>query len=475
MSRPKDCIYCSNATGSGEHIFPAALGGRRKNYGILCSACNEGFSDLDVHLAGQLQYIRGVVGVRPDHKDLPVPASVLHRGETLLIDAQGRPSYRNPILRSEEMLQNGNRRVQIEFSDERQAAAWLSKQKREGLVLTDTRQTRVSRVMTDPVEIAWEFGGPKTFREAARIALNFLAHKFPLAVRAQGLRPLKDYVQSERILTLGERRPVWFLNREVVIPPSTVELGHQVFLRLDREQGRGYAILRFFDVAELVVDFGAIEPEETIALLFDIDPHVHRQPDDIRERTLAPEDFPAVIDLTKVGEEGDARLGNYEHLARIFSTISARQSRMRIAPLTIELERIRSTPPMDWHESIHAALDEHEGSIYRLIEYVSEAFAAEFPQQADLEPYRVALAALSEPDLADPSGLTTETRMAVRLARTSLATTIADELAAGEISLDRLVLLLEGTPGAHAVAQALLTFIGQALDSVADATSPPPQ
>ena len=34
MARRSDCIYCTQATGSREHNFPAALGGRRVNKGI---------------------------------------------------------------------------------------------------------------------------------------------------------------------------------------------------------------------------------------------------------------------------------------------------------------------------------------------------------------------------------------------------------------------------------------------------------
>jgi hypothetical protein len=32
----KTCIICGGRAGSGEHVFPAVLGGRRINNGIYC-------------------------------------------------------------------------------------------------------------------------------------------------------------------------------------------------------------------------------------------------------------------------------------------------------------------------------------------------------------------------------------------------------------------------------------------------------
>ena len=67
----KDCIICGGATGSREHVFPAALGGRRVNKGIYCGTHNNGFSPLAAILSSQLTAVNALLGVRPDHSDEP--------------------------------------------------------------------------------------------------------------------------------------------------------------------------------------------------------------------------------------------------------------------------------------------------------------------------------------------------------------------------------------------------------------------
>lgn len=90
MSRRADCIYCGRDTGSKEHTFPAALGGRRMNKGILCGECNNKFSPLDDLLARQLGFLNGVIGVRRDRDDAPRPASVESADGPLTLDHAGK-------------------------------------------------------------------------------------------------------------------------------------------------------------------------------------------------------------------------------------------------------------------------------------------------------------------------------------------------------------------------------------------------
>lgn len=464
MPRSKDCIYCQRPTGSGEHIFPAALGGRRKNKSILCRSCNSSFSALDAHLATQLQYLRGMLGVRPDHKDAPVPAVVPHGGVTLLVDAQGRPSYRDPVTLADEPLENGRRRVQTAFSNERQIAEWRAEQARKGLTVTDVRMTRVGRVMAEPVEVEWHFGGPETFREVARIALNFLAHHDPAVARGIGLRSLKDYIQGRRVLSGGEMRPVWYHAGEVAVPASNVELGHQVFIRLDHDLGRGYAVVRFFDAVDLLVDFGDISPDKTVAVLFDIDPYAEHEPSDLFVRTFAPDDFPREVPMIAVGDEAHARMGDREQLLRVLGMVAERQARLRLTPLSAELAQIQGTKGTDWRDAIWEELGDYEGEIYRQIEFVARSFSARFAGCSEMRAFDERLGAFAQADPLHPSGLTAMSRDAVQLARSALASAIAVELANAPMTLDRLVLLLEGGPGAAIVGQAFIAHIQETLD-----------
>jgi len=63
----------------------------------------------------------------------------------------------------------------------------------------------------------------------------------------------------------------------------------------------------------------------------------------LRERyaPLDPKDFPASVEMLKIGDEANARLGDPDQFARVLGAISERQSRRRLTPLVAELSRIR--------------------------------------------------------------------------------------------------------------------------------------
>src|SRR5260370_33946097 len=107
MPRPSDCIYCGAETGSREHTFPAALGGRRMNKGILCATCNEGFSKLDKALSDQLGFLNGIIGVRPDRSSVPRKARMESPQGPLLVDAAGKPTIAKPKVVADEDAGNG--------------------------------------------------------------------------------------------------------------------------------------------------------------------------------------------------------------------------------------------------------------------------------------------------------------------------------------------------------------------------------
>src|SRR4051794_14470620 len=85
----RDCIICGKRAGSREHVFPAALGGRRTNKGIYCGKHNEGFSPLTAILANQLTAINAFLGVQPDHADKPRQLATINPadGQAYLVSA----------------------------------------------------------------------------------------------------------------------------------------------------------------------------------------------------------------------------------------------------------------------------------------------------------------------------------------------------------------------------------------------------
>ncbi len=65
----KTCIICGGRTGSREHIFPAALGGRRTNKGIYCGKHNNAYSGLASIISEELSFFNAQLGVIGDHAD----------------------------------------------------------------------------------------------------------------------------------------------------------------------------------------------------------------------------------------------------------------------------------------------------------------------------------------------------------------------------------------------------------------------
>lgn len=65
-NRPKDCIICGGLTGSREHVFPSALGGRREDKKIYCSNHNQWMGPHVGVLQKQLEAINAMLEVQPD-------------------------------------------------------------------------------------------------------------------------------------------------------------------------------------------------------------------------------------------------------------------------------------------------------------------------------------------------------------------------------------------------------------------------
>ena len=63
----KTCIICGGPAGSGEHVFPASLGGRRTNKGIYCKKHDNGYGSLVGGLAEQMAFFNSRLGVILDH------------------------------------------------------------------------------------------------------------------------------------------------------------------------------------------------------------------------------------------------------------------------------------------------------------------------------------------------------------------------------------------------------------------------
>lgn len=456
-TRRTDCIYCGADTGSREHTFPAALGGRRVNKGILCGSCNAKFSPLDALLSRQLGFLNGVIGVRPDRADEPRPAQVDSVEGPLTLNHAGKTVLATPRVISEEPLPDGHRRMSIEFANERQAQEWIAQQRSAGLQVKKEQGEegrKLQRFLPQGVTAKWSFGGNEAFREIGRIALNFLAHQWPDVARLPALKPFKHWVEGTRSLDDLSPRFVWYAPEDAfLLPDAAFKFGHQVLLSTGNDCA--YGRVRFFSTFDLFVWFGRLPGVHSGAVIFDVDPLAEspRDDHDLRQTALERSQVPALltppISSTLVPE-------NFLHER-------ARSLLKRVSDLHWSnstrglLDSLNATRIILRHERtghVAALLAPHKGRVLFLAQYVAE----ESRRRSHDEITRFiadTLESLLAPDPNSEDGLSPIAGASLCLAFASLADVISEELEAAPLTDERLRMLLAGGPGAHAVGRVL--------------------
>ncbi len=464
MPQPSDCIYCEGETGSREHIFPAALGGRWVNKGILCPSCNEGFSPLDGELARQLQIINGLIGVRADHDKTARPARV--GGDTpLLIDHAGTPSLAAPREVLHESLPGHQPSISMEFGSEHQYQKWLKTQRSGGKNVVFAPGRRFTRhYLFAPIDAETSFGGKEVFREVGRIALNFLAHHMPCVARDVGLRPLKDFIQGKRTLIEGEPRHVWYAPKDAwQLPPATSTFGHQVLVRCDGSTGEIFARVNFFSTFDMVVWIGRVSVVPTTAILFDIDPLLGQSTDGVQCRQIDSDPPPATVTPTT----DDSAFAVVELLkartAALLSRIEARHWAVTTAGLLDGINATRASSRVYRSGQVEKLLQPYVAFFVHLAQRVVESISTDDGDE-DKQIVAQTLPFLLELDPTSPDGLSRRARISLGLVRARFADLIAREIESTPMSDARLRLLLKEQPGVEEVGQALVDQIVFTLD-----------
>lgn len=230
----RTCIICGEAANSGEHIFPAALGGRRINRGIYCGRHNNGFSRLAAALAEQLEMVNALLGVRPDHSDQPRVINVQSQtGEPLIVST-------GVVRRADPSHANSSERMQLQLT----------------------------------------LGGPEGLPAVGYVALTFFAHYFRHEARQIGMEPLKAFIQGQ-----GENDFVWWESDATTrsLPDNPFAFGHTVILMTSAATGEATALLSLFQCLTFGVHLGVVKDARDRTVTVFIDPHADHPPADIQE------------------------------------------------------------------------------------------------------------------------------------------------------------------------------------------------
>ena len=435
------------------------------NKGILCGDCNAKFSPLDSLLESQLSFLNGAIGVRPDRAEGPKLVRGEAGGEPMAFDHTGTPVLPGPRTAREGQLPNGRRRVRTEFADERQVQQWLAEQKAAERDVRLLGRSEGRRFVLDPVVVTWSFGGVDAFREIGRIALNFLAHRWPYHARAAELRAFKDFVEGTRVPVANEPRFVWYAPADVPeIQSSPFAFGHQVLVVL--ESTRAYARVRFFSTFDLCVAFGDLTTTQPGAVLFDIDPLADRPPDDLREST--PADLPGWVappvadGVTSLKELASARLQG------LLARVEERQWAARTEGLLDSINATKTLPECERVAAVRKLLGPHAGHVLHLARYVAGSFRRTLgSDDADIADIADILDSMVATDNLASDGLTSLSHAALELALSGLATAISSELDASPLTGERLRVWLSDAPGpgAHAVASVLIPILVRGMEA----------
>jgi hypothetical protein len=435
------------------------------NKGILCDTCNQGFSPLDAVLSQQLNFINGLIGVRPDRAASPAPARVEHNGQSLTIDHGGKPAIAAPRIIAEGPGTDGRQLVTVEFGSEKQVQEWIEKNRQAGRTVKKVQRSTGRRfVETIPVE--WSFGGDNTFRELARVAMNFLAHRWPYTARDPALHLFKNFVVGKDVLSDGDPRVVWYAGADAFpLPKPVFPFGHQILIVQCAGSGETYSRVRLFATFDVWVWFGRVENPAPGAVLFDINPLADRAPNDIAESELQVDGFPNAIDRPTSYDRSEDDLLR-ENFRQLLARITSRQTEVHVERL---LADVNATSALTYRERIARMTDVLTPEVGHIL-FLGRFVAKQFRDAARDDLTRLVadqLDAMLTTDESSPDGLTDLARASVTLATRSLSEAIAKELEQGVLTAERLRLFLAGGLGAHAVATALCRPMLDALRGLA--------
>lgn len=174
----KTCIVCGGPAGSGEHLFPASLGGRRVNNGIYCKRHNNDYGALAAKLSNQLAFFNAQFRIRNTRTKQIQPV-------TLTDPASGATfEYDGDHLKPKEvriLSQDGNTAT-IAVTDKAQIQQFLDEQQAKGLTYRvsgrETRQTYHPGLL----HIKLGFGRPSPIRQRR-------AHRWPRRAPRRSTRP----------------------------------------------------------------------------------------------------------------------------------------------------------------------------------------------------------------------------------------------------------------------------------------------
>lgn len=494
------CIVCGQAAGSGEHVFPAALGGRRTNKNIYCTTHDNGYSSLVSHLAGQLDLFNSLLGVVPDHSKGEAKSIFVldpHTGEQLKLSSE-QLSFTAPRIFSQEQLKDGVH-MSVGFPNRESMNQWLAAQKAKGHDLTILGKPEVTSYFIDEINFQRQFGGPCGSGAVAYVTQTFLAQAFPHHVRSGELSEFIAYTQAisqvaqaqgnsssqpnssanpklelalqaldAALGAWGGQAPVWWdFDPQPDATPNAFEFGHRVTVGIDATDGQIFGRFSLFSSIHFGMCFGTTSNRsETRTVTIDIDPMAAHPPNDIRKIESAT--AIARVSRPRHPTHGLATAIKSKTQEAVFTDLMRRISRHSLAKVAEKMHRelaeYSSLPITDRDQLIMRVLDGQAQRIMNIARYVLQELKTRFPS-AVLPTLGPIFDSMLAADPRSSNGLSPMASMTLQLAKSALAAQIQNDIQAGKLTENRLVQLMGEGPGAAVVGELILTPFIQALSA----------
>lgn len=464
----KTCIICGGAARSGEHVFPAALGGRRTNKGIYCKTHDNGYGSLVGGLAEQMAFFNSRLGVILDHsKEVKsVITTDEQSGQKVRLSVTG-SDFVEPRVISESPLPNG-KQVQMAFPDEESIRKWIEEQKAAGVDVAILEKGRKQSYFLDTNHFRLSLGGPYGLAAVAYVAQTFLAQAFPIVARSSALDDFKNYTQAlavkaknmeDELSAWQADTPVWWsFERLEDESPNAFDFGHRVTVGIDSSDGLIYGRISLFSTLHFAMIFGVTtDPVVTKTVTIDIDPLAEHPPNDIKktdhQKAIARVCRPAsqTADLANAINSGTGERVVSDLVRRLIDHGLNRTSEEMHA----ELRKAVGLAPEERKAIFSKILGVRSQRVWNIVRFVIEGFLVS--PEAKLLPHPISqkLKAMVMFDSALSNGLSQAATNTVELAHQALLEQMLKDDDNGILDVRRLSELMGEGPGAGIVGAAI--------------------
>lgn len=478
MAKIKTCIVCGGAAGSKEHVFPASLGGRRKNSGIYCKKHDNSYSGLVGELSSQVDFLNAYLGVRSDHtkKKKVTYERDPKSGAEIAISADG-IRFTEARTISETRTDDGIS-VWMAFPDRQSANQWIEEQEASGRAVSFQGKPTEGHYFLETIHHHRSFGGRCGLGAMAYVMQTFFAQAFPEIARSEALVDFIAFTQaiaevailgacedddSESVLVadaraalatalqpFGGELPVWWdFDVLPMSSPNAFRFGHRVTVGVDGSDGQIYGRISLFSTLNFAACLGRSVPgNPSREVTIDIDPLAEHPPNDVNE-SEAP-NAASRVDVPRDVSEGLARAIGDGTQQRLFADLHRRLEDYQLTQLAqrmgVALASGVGLADYDRFSLIARIVDEHSQQVWRIVSHVMRGMAAHFRQNG-MDQVAKVVDLLVATDGGSLSGLSTSAQMCLELGKGALVAQMDEDCVHGLLSEGRIADLMGRGPG----------------------------